>query len=107
MKPTRPASTDQPNQLRSLATAPPTRKIVPAQPSIPFDSPITAQKQRYQQYMPVGMVELFKGTQFWKMPADVEINVGPTIIEELPRGYTDATENYSHGARRSLAQRSQ
>jgi hypothetical protein len=33
---------------------------------------------------------------FWKMPPDVEIDVGPTIIHPLPKGYLNATEKYAH-----------
>jgi hypothetical protein len=39
----------------------------------------------YQQYMPVGMIELFKGTRFWRMPQDIEINVGPSSSNAPPR----------------------
>ncbi len=43
--------------------------------------------QQYQSFMPDGMVELFKGTNYWKMPSDVEMNIGPTRIFPLPEGY--------------------
>jgi hypothetical protein len=33
------------------------------------------------------------------MPSDVEIDVGPTIIEKLPEGYVKATEEYDHSVR--------
>jgi hypothetical protein len=55
--------------------------------------------QRYAQYMPWGMTELFKGDQFWRMPADIEIVVGPTIPVRLPHGYTEATTKYSRNVR--------
>jgi len=29
--------------------------------------------------MPLGMQKLFEGTYFWKMPSDVELDVGSTI----------------------------
>ena len=54
---------------------------------------------KYQQYMPVGMLELFQGKHFWKMPPDIEINVGPTIAYSLPRGYTEATRANSKSVR--------
>ena len=47
---------------------------------------------QYRQFMPDGMVDLFAGKYFWKMPADVEMEVGPTVIHPLPKGYLDATE---------------
>jgi hypothetical protein len=50
--------------------------------------------QQYQSFMPDGMVELFKGSNYWKMPPDVEMNVGPTRIFPLPEGYPEATEKY-------------
>jgi hypothetical protein len=33
--------------------------------------------QNYKQYMPDGMQEMFKGTYFWKFPADFQIVIGP------------------------------
>lgn len=51
--------------------------------------------QQYQQYMPLGMIELFKGKHYWKMPSDVEIDVGPTVSYPLPRSYVDFTEKNS------------
>ena len=51
--------------------------------------------QQYQQFMPDGMVALFQGKYFWKMPADVKMDVGPTVIHPLPKGYMEATEKYS------------
>jgi len=53
----------------------------------------------YQQYMPLGMIELFKGAHFWKMPADIKINIGPTITERPPSGYAEATARYSGNVR--------
>jgi hypothetical protein len=54
---------------------------------------ITMQNWRqYSQFMPNGMRELFQGKYFWKMPADVELDVGPTVIHPLPKGYLEATE---------------
>ena len=51
--------------------------------------------QQYQQYMPLGMIDLFRGMYFWKMPRDVEIDVGPTVSYPVPRFYVDATEKHS------------
>ena len=57
---------------------------------------ITAQNwQQYQQFMPAGMVALFQGTYFWKMPSDVQMEVGPTVVHPLPKNYMEATEKYS------------
>jgi len=57
---------------------------------------ITMQNWRdYQNYMPDGMAALFEGKYFWKMPSDVEIQVGPTIINPLPKNYVEATEKYA------------
>jgi hypothetical protein len=40
------------------------------------------------------MQKLFEGTYFWKMPQDVELNVGPTINNFLPKSWKDTTEKY-------------
>ncbi len=67
-----------------------------AQDEIPPGTNITMQNwQRYRQFMPDGMIELFKGQYAWKMPADVEMQVGPTIIHPLPKGYVEATEKHA------------
>jgi len=67
---------------------------------IPPGTTITMQNwQRYKQYMPDGMIALFEGKYFWKMPADVSMEVGPTIIHPLPPNYLAATEKYSDQVR--------
>jgi hypothetical protein len=64
--------------------------------AIPPGTTITMQNWRhYQQYMPDGMVALFEGQYFWRMPNDVSMEVGPTIIHPLPPNYLAATEKYS------------
>jgi hypothetical protein len=68
----------------------------PAGDSILAGTTITMQNwQQYQQFMPDGMVALFQGKYFWKMPADVKMEVGPTIVHPLPQPYVEATEKYS------------
>jgi Protein of unknown function (DUF1329) len=51
--------------------------------------------QNYQKYMPLGMIDLFKGTYFWQIPQDVEIDVGPMVSYPLPHFYVGATEKNS------------
>src|SRR6516225_11556575 len=64
--------------------------------AIPPGTTITMQNWRhYQQYMTDGMVALFEGQYFWRMPNDVSMEVGPTIIHPLPPNYLAATEKYS------------
>jgi Protein of unknown function (DUF1329) len=68
----------------------------PAAGGIPVGTVITMQNWRqYQDYMSAGMVALFSGTYFWKMPADVSMEVGPTIVNPTPKNYLAATEKYS------------
>lgn len=55
--------------------------------------------REYEQFMPLGMIELFKGSYFWKIPQNIEIDVGPTFSYPLPKSYVDATEKYSSGVR--------
>jgi len=78
-------------QLRAPASS---AAVIPAGTTISL-----ANWQQYSQYMPLGMMELFKGDQFWRMPADLEIVVGPTIPEKLPVGYLEATAKYSDKVR--------
>jgi len=86
------------------ATVPKLRMHLPASAhsvaGIPVGTTITLGNwQQYSQYMPSGMMELFKGDQFWRMPAELKIVVGPTIPEKLPAGYAQATAKYSDNVR--------
>ena len=79
---------------------PPATTALPVNDAIPPDTTITIQNWRqFQQFMPDGMTELFKGDHFWKVPSDLEIEVGPTTPEPLPTTYADATERYSRDVR--------
>src|SRR6266446_1417350 len=52
-----------------------------ARGAIPPGTIITIENwRRYKQYMPDGMIALFEGSYFWKMPPDVSMEVGATII---------------------------
>jgi Protein of unknown function (DUF1329) len=51
--------------------------------------------RQYSQFMPDGMQALFEGKYFWKMPVDVVLDVGPTVIHPLPKRYLEATEQGS------------
>ena len=51
--------------------------------------------QHYKQFMPDGMADFFAGKYSWKMPSDVQMEVGPTVIHPLPKSYLEATEKYS------------
>jgi hypothetical protein len=68
--------------------------------SIPSGTTITmANWQQYKQFMPDGMIALFEGKYFWKMPAGVQIEVGPTVTRPLPKNYLAATEKYAQQVR--------
>jgi hypothetical protein len=45
--------------------------------------------------MSFGMSELFEDHHFRKMPADIEMVIGPTVPEQMPARYKEATEQYS------------
>jgi hypothetical protein len=67
---------------------------------IPVGTTITVANWReYSRYIPFGMTQLFKGEQFWKMPSDLEIVVGPTTPARLPLRYEQATARYSDNVR--------
>lgn len=51
--------------------------------------------QQYKQFMPPGMIALFEGDYFWKIPQDVEMDVGPTRHLPTSKYYMDATEKYA------------
>ena len=69
---------------------------LPSDDSIPPGTVITMQNwQNYRQFMPDGMAALFEAKYFWKMPPDVQMQVGPTTIVPLPKNYLAATEKYA------------
>jgi len=54
--------------------------------TIPAGTVLTAANwRRYASFMPVGMQAIFAGDHFWRMPPDVQIEIGPTIPIALPR----------------------
>jgi hypothetical protein len=64
-----------------------------SQADIPPGTKITMQNwQQYKQFMPDGMVALFEGKYFWKIPADLEMDIGPTVTRPLPSGYACNTQ---------------
>jgi hypothetical protein len=68
--------------------------------TIPPGTAITmANWQQYKDFMPETMQGLFAGSYSWKMPDDVRIEVGPTVIHPLPATYLAATEKYASQVR--------
>jgi hypothetical protein len=57
--------------------------------------------QQYKDCFSDGEQVLWNGTEFWKMPDDVEIHVGAQHHWELPKPYIEATEKY--GSQTQLA----
>jgi hypothetical protein len=71
-------------------------KMSANQGEIPIGTKITmANWQQYKQFMPLGMIKLFEGQYLWKMPSDVEIEVGPPHLGSRLKSFEDATEKYS------------
>ena len=54
--------------------------------------------QSYKQFMPPAMQALFTGDHFWKMPADVQMEVGATLPMPLPPAYLADTEKNARRA---------
>jgi len=68
----------------------------PRSPTIPAGTVVTKGNWRqYASFMPVGMQAIFAGDHFWQMPADVQIEVGPSVPIALPRRYMDDTATLS------------
>lgn len=65
-------------------------------PPLPIGTKITmANWQQYKVYMPLGMIKMFEGVYGWKMPADAELDVGPSHEgDNLPATWRAATEKY-------------
>jgi Protein of unknown function (DUF1329) len=69
-------------------------------PEIAPGTVITKQNwQKYKQFMTPGMIGLFEGKWFWKMPDDVQMHVRKTKIYPLPPNYVTATEKFGHQTR--------
>jgi hypothetical protein len=49
---------------------------------------------QYKQFFTDGEIGLWEGKWFWKMPDDVQINVGPTKVYPLPDPFVELTERY-------------
>jgi hypothetical protein len=65
------------------------------QGEIPVGTKVTMSNwQQYKNFLPLGMQKLFAGGYFWKMPQDVELDVGPTVNDLLPSTWKDANEKY-------------
>jgi len=60
--------------------------------------------QQYKDCFSDGVQVLWNGNEFWKMPDDVEIHVGPQHQWSLPKPYVEATEKY--GAQTQLVKQS-
>jgi hypothetical protein len=71
-----------------------------SQDTIPVGTKITIQNwQQYKQFMPDGLAKMFAGQFFWKLPTDVEIDIGPTVNIPEPPTYVAATEKYGNQVR--------
>jgi hypothetical protein len=65
------------------------------QGELPVGTKITMQNwQQYKRFIPLGMAKMFEGQYGWKMPADVEMTVGPSHLNNLPKSWVEATEKY-------------
>ncbi len=74
----------------------PANQVVGITPTEAVGTTVTAHNwQKYRDYMPDGMIALFEGKYFWKMPSDVEMEIGPTVINPLPKPYLEATEKFA------------
>jgi Protein of unknown function (DUF1329) len=93
--PPAPASSSPPARPNAGAPSGPAGASSIASDTIPAGTHITmANWQQYRRFMPDGMVALFEGKYFWKMPPDVDMVVGPPPAEAAGGGYLDATEQY-------------
>jgi len=76
-----------------LATADPGQTV-----PIGVDASTTITQQnwrRYRQFMSDGLVALFEGRQFWRLPPDLQVEVGPTSSIPLPKKFLEDTDKYS------------
>src|SRR5271169_5614527 len=82
-------STDQANPP---AEAAPAAAPEESGPGIPPGTVINSSNwSQYREYMTDGEIGLWEGKWFWKMPADAQINVGPTTVYPLPEAFVEAS----------------
>jgi hypothetical protein len=73
---------------------------VESRDGIAIGTTITMQNwQNFRQFMPDGMIAFFESKQFWKMPDDVSMEIGPAVNYPLPANYLAATEKYASQVR--------
>jgi hypothetical protein len=64
--------------------------------TIPAGTVITgANWQRYSRFMPAGMQAIFAGDHFWRIPPDVQIEIGDSIPIALPQRYLEDTARHA------------
>ncbi|HVN88990.1 MAG TPA: DUF1329 domain-containing protein [Candidatus Binataceae bacterium] len=64
-------------------------------PAIPPGTIINSSNwSQYKQFMSDGLIGLWEGRWFWKMPAEAQIKVGPTMVYPLPSAYVAASEKF-------------
>ncbi len=72
-----------------------TPQETPEPPAIPPGTVINKTNwMQYKQFFSDGEVGLWEGKWFWKMPDDVQLNVGPTKVYPLPEPFVELTERY-------------
>jgi hypothetical protein len=81
--------------VQAAGVAGPAGQVVDGGAIAPGTAITMANWNQYKDFMPETMVGLFRGSYFWKMPDDVRMEVGPTVIHPLPKNYLEATEKYA------------
>jgi hypothetical protein len=65
------------------------------QAEVPIGSKVTpANYQQYKGVLPLGMLKLFEGKYFWKIPQDAVLEVGPTVHDFLLKSWVERTEKF-------------
>lgn len=74
--------------------AEPTSVEAPAPAIAPGTTITKSNWTQYKQFFSEGEIGLWEGRWPWKMPDDIQINVGPTQIYPLPAPFMELTEKY-------------
>jgi Protein of unknown function (DUF1329) len=91
------ASVPEPQESGAAEAQPPAElsSVEPPAAAIPPGTTITKSNWRqYQQFFTQGEIGFWEGKWFWKMPDDVQINVGPTEVYPLPEPFIELSEKY-------------
>jgi hypothetical protein len=85
--------------LGAVTSAEPTLAEIETPSILPGTTITKSNWMQYKSFLTEGEIGLWEGRWLWKMPDDVQINVGPTKVYPLPEPFVQLTEKYGDQTR--------